>query len=38
MSDSDGWKDKLKAWLDSSTTLEKEVDLKAGAKLRVDFP
>lgn len=28
----------LKAWLDSKTTLEHEVDLSAGSKLRVDFP
>ena len=28
----------LKAWVDSKTTLEKEVDLKAGSKLHVDFP
>jgi plastocyanin len=29
---------KLRAWLDSRTTLEKPVELKAGATLRVDFP
>jgi plastocyanin len=29
---------KLKAWLDSRTLREKEVDLKNGATLRVDFP
>ena len=29
---------KLKAWLDSKTTLERDVELKAGAPLRVDFP
>ena len=29
---------RLKAWLDSKTTLEKEVDLKVGGKLHVDFP
>ena len=28
----------LKAWVDSRTTLEKPVDLKAGSTLRVDFP
>jgi plastocyanin len=28
---------KLKAWLDSKTTLEREVDLKPGGTLRVDF-
>jgi plastocyanin len=29
---------KLKAWLDSKTTLEHEVDLKSGATLHIDFP
>ena len=29
---------KLKAWLSSTKTLEREVDLKGGAPLRVDFP
>ncbi len=29
---------KLKAWLSSTRTLEREVDLKSGAPLRVDFP
>ncbi|MGB8166323.1 MAG: carboxypeptidase regulatory-like domain-containing protein [Chthoniobacteraceae bacterium] len=29
---------KLKAWLDSRTTLERPVELKAGATLRVDLP
>jgi plastocyanin len=29
---------KLKAWMDSKTTLEHEVDLKPGQKLHVDFP
>ena len=29
---------KLKAWLDSKTTLERPVDLKAGPTLRVDLP
>ena len=29
---------KLKAWLDSRTTLERAVDLKPGATLRVDLP
>ena len=29
---------KLKAWLDSRTTLERPVELKAGASLRVDLP
>jgi plastocyanin len=28
----------LKAWIDSKTTLEKPVDLKSGATVRVDFP
>ena len=28
----------LKVWLDSKTTLERSVDLKAGATLRADFP
>jgi plastocyanin len=28
----------LKAWLDSKTTLERRVELKNGATLRVDFP
>ncbi len=28
----------LKAWLDSRTTLERTVDLRNGATLRVDFP
>jgi len=28
----------LKAWIDSKTTLEHPVDLKAGSTLRVDFP
>ena len=28
----------LKAWVNSKTTLVREVDLKAGATLRVDFP
>ena len=29
---------KLKAWLDSKTTLERPVDLKSGSVLRVDLP
>ena len=29
---------KLKAWLDSKTTLERPVELKAGATLRADLP
>ena len=29
---------KLKAWIDSKTTLERPVELKPGAALRVDFP
>lgn len=29
---------KLKVWLDSRTTLERPVELKAGATARVDFP
>ncbi len=29
---------RLKAWVDSRTTLEKAVELKPGATLRVDFP
>jgi plastocyanin len=29
---------KLKAWIDSKTTLERAVELKPGAALRVDFP
>ncbi len=29
---------KLKAWIDSKTTLEHTVEVKAGATLRVDFP
>lgn len=29
---------KLKAWIDSRTTLERPVELKAGATLRVDLP
>jgi len=29
---------KLKAWLSSTRTLEREVDLKSGATLRADFP
>ena len=29
---------KLKAWVDSRTTLEKSVELKSGATLRVDLP
>ena len=29
---------KLKAWIDSKTTREHEVDLKPGATLHVDFP
>ena len=29
---------KLKAWLSSTKTLEREVDLKSGATLRTDFP
>lgn len=29
---------KLKAWIDSKTTLERPVDLKSGATVRVDFP
>ncbi len=29
---------KLKAWIDSNTTLEKDVDLKNGATLHLDFP
>lgn len=29
---------KLKAWIDSKTTLEHPVEVKAGATLRVDFP
>ncbi len=29
---------KLKAWLDSKTTLERPVELKNGATVRVDFP
>jgi hypothetical protein len=28
----------LKAWIDSRTTREQIVELKAGAALRVDFP
>ena len=28
----------LKAWLDSKTTLEKPVELKAGGTLHLDFP
>ena len=29
---------KLKAWLDSKTTREQEIDLKSGSTLHVDFP
>jgi hypothetical protein len=29
---------RLKAWLDSRTTLERPVDLREGAVLHVDFP
>lgn len=29
---------KLKAWIDSKTTIERAVELKPGAALRVDFP
>jgi hypothetical protein len=29
---------KLKAWIDSKTTIERPVELKAGATLHVDFP
>jgi Carboxypeptidase regulatory-like domain len=29
---------RLKAWLSSTKTLEREVDLKGGAPLRVNFP
>lgn len=29
---------KLKAWIDSKTLIEHEVDLKAGAHLHIDFP
>ncbi len=29
---------KLKAWLDEKTTLEREVELKSGALVRVEFP
>jgi len=29
---------KFKAWLDSKTTLERDVELKSGATLHVDFP
>ena len=29
---------KLKAWLDSKTTLERPVELKPGPTLRVDLP
>jgi hypothetical protein len=28
----------LKVWLDSKTTLERPVELQAGATLRADFP
>lgn len=29
---------KLKAWIDSRTTREHEVDLTSGSRLHVDFP